>query len=262
VLLRLPIIKRRFIMVDYVHNYGGKGKVSQDFGIKESKTASTTIIGDQKDLAFGRQVTFCKAGAVAIAKGVCVQGPASVANHVAIPVSVTASIGETTVTVCAGATAITRDQYKDGLLVVTCGTGTANSYMIQGHASAASGSGVEIELKDGIEVALNTASIVDLIANRCNGAVIVPADGATSNVIGVALSSAVISGYFWAGNRGPWPALSGAVASTPGVAQTGGSAAGTVGDINSATVTRPILGTCVSSAAAGGGAYTLIDFKL
>jgi len=200
-------------MVDRVHNYGGNSKISV-MGIREAKTALNTSqkfakLGDVKPLGLGREVVFAQIGAAAVSAGVTVQGPAVVANHHNRAVAITASIGATEVFLVIGATSAAADLYADGMLLITCGTGSDYSYMIQGHpAWPASSTAAKVILKDGLELALNTTSITHLVQNPYKG-VVVTGDCAllTGKLVGVTLSSAAASSFVYLGKKGEWPVL-------------------------------------------------------
>jgi hypothetical protein len=249
-------------MVDYVHTYGGNTKTQRQ-GIREIKTAATTTLGDVKPLGLGREVIYAKvSSAAAIAAGHVVLAPAQVANHSNVVVNITASIGATSVTICAGATAITRDQYKDGFLLVNDAVGEGYSYVIEGHASASSGSGVEITLKDGLEVALTTASEVTLVSNPCMNVVEGFASAAlTAQPIGVTLGSvaATDASYVYLGKRGMWPTVVGSSCATGADAYL--SSGGVTEKVTAnTTANQAYLGSFGSTAAATE--YCMVNFKL
>lgn len=197
-------------MVDYVHHYGGDPKVSTQ-GMKEARTAASTILGTCKPLQQGREIIYCFVTAAITGNGIVYGTKPNQANHSNQPVAVTASIGDTEVTICAGATAIAKDEYKDGFLLVNDAAGEGHAYMIQGHASASSGSGIKVYLKDGVEVALTTASEVTLCYNK---GYVIPIGNLSSTVTavpcGVSLITAAASRYVWMGKKGPWPCVGGA----------------------------------------------------
>ncbi len=256
-------------MVDRVHNYGGPSKISV-MGIREIKTALDTSqyfgkLGDVKVLGMGREVVFAKlstaAATAAMVAGSLMQAPAPVANHMQLAAAATASIGATTVFVALGATAAAKDAYKDGLLHISSGAGSGYSYMIQGNPSAAaSATSAKITLKDGLEVALTTASICNLIPNPCNNVTITTSCAAkTSHPVGVLLFSAALTngGYCYLGKRGIWPALVEGTELT-GKDMTVGSAAGTVRACGTGSLTFGYVGKCVVT----GQTTCLVDFKL
>lgn len=244
-------------MSDYVLTEGGQSKVSVQ-GIREAVTAATTIVGTTKPLAYDKEVIYAKIG-TAVAVGQLCQAPAAVANHGRCAVAVTASIGAKSVKLVLGATSASQDLYKNGLLIVECGTGSGYSYMVAGHkAFAASHSAAEILLKDGLEVALTTASLCTLLKNKCDGVAPTTDSAAqTGPIVGVALCSASANYYVYLGKKGEWPAdvegtwvVGGQLAA--------GSATGTV--MPAAAITDELVGVARSSASGTG--YGICDFDL
>jgi hypothetical protein len=251
-------------MVDYVHNYGGDTR-NQVQGIREIKTAATTVLGSVKPLGQGREVVYAKlstaAATAALTPGNLMQAPAAVALHMQRACAVTASIGAREVILSLGAASAVADAYADGLLHISSGAGGGYSYMIQGHeAWAATNTAAKVILKDGLEVALTTASICNLIPNQYRNVIKTLASAAaTAKPVGVMLISAAFTngGYVYLGKKGVWPAL------INGTEITGKdvkvmSAEGTVGAVGTADLTFARVGRCVVT----GQATALVDFDL
>ena len=256
-------------MTDYVHNYGGPSKISV-MGIREIKTALNTSqyfgkLGDVKCLGMGREVVFAKlstaAATAAMVAGSLMQAPAPVANHMQRAAALTASIGAKEIYLVLGATAMAKDAYQDGLVHISSGAGSGYSYMVQGNPSAAASStACKVILKDGLEVALTTASICNLIPNPCNNVILTTSCAAKTSIpVGVLLKSAALTngGYCYLGKRGIWPVL------VEGTELTGkdmqvGSAAGTARAVGTGSLTFGYIGKCVVT----GQATCLVDLKL
>ena len=254
--------------MDRVSEYsyrGGHGKVSQDQGMREAKSAATTTVGTVKPLQGEKEILYVRLStAAAVAQARLVQAPAIVANHQAVAVNATASIGAKVVTVLLGATAATKDQYANGLFVVASGAGSGYSYVIDNHLSAAASAVVELNLRDELEVAVSTLSITQLVADPYFNAIAMPAAGLTGKPLGVTLISAALGSYVWLGKKGRWMGYVESTAITVGQRVIPGCAAGTIqGCVESldATANKPILGFGVATAAAANS-YGLVDFKL
>ena len=245
-------------MVDRVHHQGGPGKVSVQ-GMKEAKTAATTVLGDVKQLSQGREIIYCFVTAAITASGQVYGTKPNQANHSNVVVAATASIGAKEVTICAGATAIVADDYKDGFLLVNDATGEGHAYMIERHASASSGTGITVYLKDGLEVALVTTSETCLCYNKGH---VISAHGLsgtiTSTPCGVTLITAAASSYVWLGKKGPWPCINGNTASVCGEEAYIGSAGVTV--LTTAATTFHRVGRFLTTAAATE--YVMVDVDL
>ena len=196
-------------MVDYVDTVTGIAKVSTQ-GIREAKTAATTIPGQVKPLAFGKEVVYVGING-SVGQGALVMSPAPVAGGLnktlASGTQTTVAVGAKELTLTAACAAITQNQYKNGLLVVESGAGAGYSYMIAGNvAKGTTSETVRIELKDGIEVALSTASVIDIVPNKAMNAIVGNAT-LTGPILGVTLCSASAGDYVYVGKKGEWPVL-------------------------------------------------------
>ena len=247
---------------DLVNSYeGGVGKVITQ-GMRVNKTAAQTVLGTIRNLAVGRQIVYAKVGAAAISAATLCQSKAPTAGLGIMPCGATASIGAKSVNLVNTAD-ITKDQFQDGFLVVHCGTGTGYSYMIDYHLSAdASDLSINIALKDGLEVALTTASICSLVENKYNGVIAAVAGGATSTPVGVGLCTGSVNSFVWLGKKGPFLCISDTLSITAGKRVVVGSAAGTVAQNETANFTKGIVGVAMQSAAANSGARFLVDLDL
>jgi len=252
-------------MTDFVLTEGGPSKISVQ-GIREAKTAASTIVGTVKQLAFGKEVIYARLSTATetsvggYSAGKVCYAPILVANHGRAAVAITASIGAKEVILSLGATSASQNEYEDGTLLVECGTGTGYSYMIAGHpAWAATNTAAKVILKDGLEVALNTASLCTLMKNRCVG--VRPNNSAvvTGPATGVLLISAAAGSYVYLGKKGEWPAQ---VEGTwiVGNDLERGSAAGSVAPWLTAATTKCLLGKARMTASTDG--FSICDFNL
>lgn len=250
---------------DFVNSYEGSvGKVIAQ-GMRVAKSADQTTLGTIRSLAAGREIVYAKVGASAISAAHVMNGPTATAGLSAIVVGATASVGAKVVNLYNTA-AITKDQFKDGFLVVVSGTGIGYSYMVDYHLSAAATDlSININLKDGLETTLTTTSITALIPNKYNGIVACPADGAAPPV-GVSLCTASAAYFVWLGKRGQFPVAVGSSGFTAGMPVVAGCAAGTVigvgGESALDTSNRKVLGFGAMSAADNAGTVAMVDFTL
>lgn len=157
-------------------------------------TAQATV-GSCATTPDGRRFRYCKAGGTALVPGKLQQAPAEVTNHQNL-VPAAAAIGATSVTVTLGATAATANQYAGGYLVVTITPGQGYQYLIKSHPAADASATLTLTLEDPIQVALTTASNVDLIANPYNGVIVNPTT-ASSCPVGVAVYPITAEYYGW-----------------------------------------------------------------
>lgn len=162
------------------------------------ETTQRFPLGTQGITKDGRKYRYVLAGAVALVTGNVIQGPATVANHLALTPSA-AALGATQVVATLGATLATANQYAGGYVQVDTAPGNGRMYSVSGHAAVAS-SGVitaNLEPSDPIAVALTTSSRLGFIANPYSGAIQAPVTTATGLLIGVATSDIAIANYGW-----------------------------------------------------------------
>ena len=247
-------------MVDYVRADSGPSNVNIQ-GIREASTAENTVVGSVKVLNGGKEVIYAKIGPTftgTLTIGKTCYAPILVAGHGRKAVAVTASIGAREV-ILSLTTSAAENDYKNGTMVVECGAGTGYSYMIEGHpAFAASSTAAKVTLKDGIEVALTTASLVTLYANRAIDVLPNNSAAVTGPAIGVLLISAAVGNYVYLGKKGEWPArIEGAwVVGAPLIT---GSAEGSLIPFTAGS-TLPIVGAARGSGSTTG--FALCDFDL
>ena len=166
----------------------------------------------------GRQVIMVRNGAteiaaVAISSGYLVQAPAEITtwNNLAItvPTATPATAGTYQVLVTNAGTKLNVNEYANGYLIVSAGTGIGQTLQIASHQAAVATTGKFIvTLQDPIQVTLDATSTVTLVRNPYIG-VVVAATGLTGTAVGA--SFYVIA----AGTASTYDGTSGAL-TTPG----------------------------------------------
>lgn len=131
------------------------------FGVNGGNTSSdfslSTEVGQKFQTADGKTVVLVQNGGTALVSGVLVQSPASIgANHTGLTLS-TAAIGAIQITVTAGGTLITVNQYQGGTLVISAGTGKGQTLKILSNAAATSSGTAVFTLEDPLSVATLTS---------------------------------------------------------------------------------------------------------
>lgn len=185
--------------------------------------------GGNKQYRYGRNN-----GSNAAVAGNLQVAPTVVANHVNRTVAAAAAIGATTVSVNYGATAVTKDFYAGGELVVNDATGESYSYRIKGNdANAGSAAGnVYLEESDPIRVALvASTSEVSLIQNPWDRYVISVTDQA-DQPIGVAFAAVAVDLYAWVQTRGLCAVLADETLTVGAALTTGTGTAGAVEELD------------------------------
>lgn len=170
-----------------------------------------------------------------------------VANHENLAVAAGGgALGQNIVSsITVGATALTANQYADGHLAVTDGTGEGHLYKIRNHAAfAASATDVSVTLYDNIAVGLDATSTVSFVYNLWDQ----PQQGNTDQadvLVGVPVFTIVAGEYGWFQTWGPASVLCDEAVATVGQAITiGTGVAGAVEEDDTATTVsqEPLVG--------------------
>ena len=175
-------------------------------GLFEQSTTEKQKLGTVRKLSDGRVFVYAKVGAVDLAAGKLCQAPVQVADHLNIAVAAVVPIDAREVTVTLGATAATKDQYKDGFLYVNSGTGVGCAYKIKAHPAADASTFLKVSLYDKIRVALATTSKVTLFSNPFNGTIVHPAP-TTAALVGIPQIVVTAAYYYWSLVKGMTPCL-------------------------------------------------------
>lgn len=227
--------------------------------VNNNDVTPTQLLGTKAFTLDGRGFRYCKAGAVALVPGLAYQGPASIANHTGIAVLGTPVVGEYTITVTLGATAVTEDQYAGGYMVVVSGTGAGDNYTIQSHPAADASATLTLTLADPLLAVLN--GNVDLVANPYNGLILAPAT-ITGKIAGIADYPVTAGQYGWVQCSGVANAYIDSSVGPGVVLTTGGGGDGHVVAYNAAGANSIIIGSTIKDASGGptwGAVFLSLD---
>lgn len=118
----------------------------------------STIVGSKFETSDGREFVIVQNAGTALVSGVMVQAPAQIANHQNLVTS-TQAVGDKTVTVTLGGTAVTANQYAGGYLCFNAGGGQGQTLKIASHpAQTGTTSTVVLTLEDALTVATVTST--------------------------------------------------------------------------------------------------------
>jgi hypothetical protein len=230
------------------------------FGVNGGMTSSdlsiSTEVGQKFQTADGKIVTLVQNGGTALVAGRLIQAPASIgANHTGLTLS-TAAIGATSITITAGGTLITANQYAGGTLVISAGTGAGQTFKIVSHLAATSSGTTVLQLEEALSVATLTSDSKGSLTLNAYGSrfgtdfttsgVIVCPTTATGQVIGATIypipaSTATSCSYGWIVTHGSVGILNGANTAIGLDVMPGGSVAGSV--VTYVAATRSRVGT-------------------
>lgn len=154
------------------------------------------VLGQVGTTDDGRTWKYSRNGATILAPGLFTNSPAIVANHVGRTLAVAYTFGTQQIAVPLGATAATTNQYAQGYLVVTDGTGKGQSVPILGNTASVGSTTITVTLAEGLTQATDTTTVVGLYPNL-NSATVLAAASAAVPVTGVPVLSIPASAYYW-----------------------------------------------------------------
>lgn len=174
-------------------NLTGTGPQVVAAGLFSDSSVKQHNLGEIVHTNDGRSYRYCRAGAVDLVAGNLQQSSAQDTGDHALAIAA-AAVGDKAIVTTATVT-VAENQYAGGFVTIADDAGEGIIYGISGHA-AATAAVVTLNLSDEIQVALTTASTVDLIKNPYDSVVINPTT-LTSAPAGVAVSALTATQYGW-----------------------------------------------------------------
>lgn len=176
--------------------------VITDFNPYSVSTIKKHALGQRAETADGRIFRYGKAGSGGATLGYYAVSPDVDTAEITMAVTAAAAIGATSISFTNAATTATANEYSEGWVVVSFGTGIGQTLKISHHAALTSGGASVVYLEDPLVVALDTTSRIDLVANPYNGVIMVTTDAAISTPAGVPLVTIDADEYGWLQTRG------------------------------------------------------------
>jgi hypothetical protein len=229
--------------------------------IYEATTTQKFALGTEYKTQDGRKFRYTKAGAVALVNSYMCQAQVEIAHHKEIAIGTAAAVGATSLLLSTTlSTEVTKDQYKDGYVMVNKGTGLGQCYRIKSHTT---GTTITIELFDAVAVAIANTAEVTLKANPWNG-VLVAATTQTGIPVGVPLCPIAAASFGWLQTVGPAPVvvdtgdtvILGAPVGKPGTAAVAGACGVVTND-----GTDNVYGNCMTVGAADETALVFLNLE-
>jgi len=224
------------------------GKILRQGLFEESSTAKHRL-GTRMQLADGRVFYYAKSGGTLAGGKLCAAKQCQ-ANHMNQSVAAAAAVGDKSVSLTVGATAVTANEYAEGWLHINDAAGEGHQYKIKRHPAVSASGTATFYLYDPIQVALTTSSEFTLVYNPFYGV----AHTATEENVFVGIPPmAVTSGYyFWIQTWGPAIVLATTTAAV-GNELIPGATAGSVGYYSVTTqaavqFTKPTVGVQMGTA--------------
>jgi len=156
---------------------------------------------------YGNKYRYVKAGASALVAGNLLQEPAEDTNFRSMAVYAAAAIGDESVQVTLGGTAVTANLFDEGELYVESSTGIGQHFRIERHDVQATTTGVcTFYLDRPLKVALTTSSQVTVRKNPYKGVIQFPTTK-TGGAVGAALYAMTANYFGWIQSGGPTAVL-------------------------------------------------------
>lgn len=243
-------------------------------GMTTTDASLSTQLGMEWRSADGRVFVLVQNGGTALVSANLVQSPASIgATHTGLTCA-TAAIGATSITVTAGGTLMTANQYAGGYVAISAGTGIGQTSRIASHPSATSSGTCVLTLEDPLSVATAAADSKASLTlpqygsqngtNVSTSGVIVAPTTITGKIIGATLypipvSSTTVPTYGFIVKRGPVAVIN--VSTTAAGLDLMSNVGGTAGNVATYVVaTGPRVGT--STVAGEAAKAQLIELQL
>ena len=236
----------------------------QIFGINTYEQSSTPLhqLGTKGITADGRIFRYTQAAGTGIATGKLCVAPRITTNHEDIAFATAGVVGDKSISITLGATAVTANEYDEGYVVIVDDTGEGHTHEIVRHGVSASGSeAITIDLKTPLVAATTTSTTVTLVRNNHRDVIIAVGGTQTDIPVGVTPIAVTADYYFWA-QTGGWASLlsSGTNTCTAGEPATIGEA--TDGSVSGRdSVAEPLVGiagTTVNATSGEHNAYFLM----
>lgn len=164
--------------------------------------------GTRAMTADGREFVYVLNGITATVAGKLYQTAAELTNHDNLTPTAATAIGDLTITVTLGNTAVTANQYAGGTLAIDTTPGQGYTYLITSHPAALGNATCVFTIEQpGFIVATDTNSRVTLVPNPYSAVVVTPATTLTGAPVGVATYIIAASEYGWIQTWGPCSVL-------------------------------------------------------
>lgn len=223
-----------------------RSQVLTQSDILDVGTTQLHPLGQEGTDEIGRKFRYAKAGGD-VAAGGLVCAAANVANHVGARATNSAAIGDGVIEVTVGATAVTEDQYKGGLIVINAGTGIGQQFRIKGNTAAASSGTTKLYIEGAVKVALSSSdSKAHLYPNKFNG--VTTSATLALRRVGVAVRALASGEFGWICTQGVVGVLvEGAAVAIADPVIPSATTAGAVEGIGTAAVTDQIVGVAIQA---------------
>lgn len=219
-------------------------------------SSSTTVpgglyVGQRIAGKNGKEFVYSLAGAANLVVGNLLQSSATDTQFEDMAVPAATVIGDQSVTITNGTTAVTANQFDGGSLLISVTPGLGEEYTVVSHGAATSGQPLTVFLDRPLRTAWTTSTKVSLKRSPYSGVIQFPATTQTGIAAGVAIYNIPAAQYGWVQVKGLCAALSDG--STFAIGTEVGTPSGTAGAVTvyAAGTTHMRVGVAQRAAASG-----------
>ena len=230
-------------------------------GVYDESSTKKEDLGTLRIDHLGQKWRYARAGTTALAAGRLVVGVAINAAHAAEAITAAVAIGTRNLTLAVtSGVAIAVNELAGGQFIIDAGTGIGHSYVIDANTAITTATtSIDISLKRGLKVALDTTSTFTLARPEFYGAIISTTQ--TLPIIGVTPIAVTASYYFWALRNGLVGILTDTTVTTVGAAFAQGSNTSGSVTVSTSSDTIPDLGQCIIAGAAGAQSICRLNLE-
>jgi hypothetical protein len=236
--------------------------ISQE--VFEQSSVQLHVLGTLGIDKYGDRYRYVQAGAAALVTGNLIQEAAEDTQFRSMVVAAAAAIGEDTISVTLGSTAVTANMFDEGQLWVESSTGIGQQFRIKRHGVASGAAACSFTLDRPLKIALTTSSNVSVRKSAYDGVIQFPTTP-TGGAVGVSLQAMTEAYFGWIKSGGDCPVLfdttDNSAADAQGITHSAGLA-GAVKAMLAADVADTVLGwsrEVVSVDSTMGMAHLIID---
>ena len=172
--------------------------------VYSTSTSQEFELGTILDLQDGRRFKYALNGAVALAPGLMTQAAPPTAHHTNIATGAVSAAGQKVITIDTTlSTALVKDEYAGGWIVINDETGEGQCYAVVSNTAGTTGT---VTIANDLVTALDASSEFTLVRNP-NRSVIVAPTTKTAQVTGIPLVAVPAASYCWLQVSGPAPCL-------------------------------------------------------
>ena len=177
-----------------------------DLNPYESSSVQLHPLGTRAETSDGRKFRYCKAVA-ALVTGDCYGSAGQDAQFQTMALNHNVAIGGTVLEVTNGTTTVAANDFAEGYLMVSYGTGIGQMSKISSHTTGTSGADITYTIEDPLKVAITAASSKITVVKNPYDDVIIQATTPVAPAVGIACLAIPTSYFGWIQTGGVAAAL-------------------------------------------------------